>query len=234
MVHCLYAYIPVNAFSKLSIMAMPFNTPGRQINSPLHKSKMISWGFLSWGAVHPRRPDLCKTATGSFIPGAGLHLIRAPHLGQFLFRHEVRGNGSSSAYGRHHPKPDRLRGAAALYLASRRKSRLPLPWGKLTLMGLSGTTLYYLCFNTGMHYVTASTGALIEGLVPVAIAVPAALILKEHLNGRLVAGIVLSVTGVILVGFIGNRGNRPTRPSAARSSWRPSAFGAFTHCCRAR
>ncbi|WP_341840735.1 DMT family transporter [Chitinophaga caseinilytica] len=93
------------------------------------------------------------------------------------------------------------------YLVSRRRTKAPLPLGKLTLMGLSGTTLYYLCFNTGMHYIPASTGALIEGLVPVAIAVPAALILKEHLGKRLVAGIVLSVAGVILVGFVGNRGH---------------------------
>lgn len=92
------------------------------------------------------------------------------------------------------------------YLMSRRKSKPPLPFGKLTLMGLSGTTCYYLCFNTGMHYIPASTGAIIEGLVPVAIAVPAALFLKEHLSGRLVAGIVLSVIGVILVGFVGTPG----------------------------
>lgn len=90
------------------------------------------------------------------------------------------------------------------YLLRRRKVKAPLPFGKLTLMGLSGTTFYYLCFNTGMHYIPASTGAIIEGLVPVAIAVPAALILKEHISGKLMAGIILSVTGVILVGFVGS------------------------------
>lgn len=92
------------------------------------------------------------------------------------------------------------------YIVRRRKMRAPLPWGKLTLMGLSGTTFYYLCFNTGMHYIPASTGAIIEGLVPVAIAIPAVLFLKEQLSARLVAGIVLSVAGVILVGFVGSPG----------------------------
>ncbi|WP_298708018.1 DMT family transporter [Chitinophaga sp.] len=98
------------------------------------------------------------------------------------------------------------------YLLSRRKSKPPLPFGKLTLMGLSGTTIYYLCFNTGMHYIPASTGAIIEGLVPVAIAIPAALFLKEHLSGRLVAGIILSVIGVILVGFVGTSGESKNGP----------------------
>jgi len=100
-----------------------------------------------------------------------------------------------------------LIGCAALlpfYILRRRKVKDRLPYGKLTLMGLAGTTLYYFVFNTGMKYVSASTGALIEGLAPVAIAIPAAIILKEHLKKRAIAGIVLSVSGVILVGFIGN------------------------------
>lgn len=100
-----------------------------------------------------------------------------------------------------------LIGCAALlpfYLVRRRKVKQPLPYKKLVLMGLAGTTLYYFVFNTGMKLVSASTGALIEGLVPVAIAIPAAIILKEHLSKRTIAGIVLSVSGVILVGFIGN------------------------------
>lgn len=90
------------------------------------------------------------------------------------------------------------------YLLRRRKVQQPLPYKKLVLMGLAGTTFYYFLFNTGMKYIAASTGALIEGLVPVAIAIPAALILKEQLGKRTIAGIVLSVTGVILVGFVGS------------------------------
>jgi drug/metabolite transporter (DMT)-like permease len=90
------------------------------------------------------------------------------------------------------------------YLSRRRKVQQALPYPKLALMGVVGTTVYYLLFNTGMKYIAASTGALIEGLVPVAIAVPAALILKEQLSKRIIAGILLSVTGVILVGFVGS------------------------------
>ena len=89
-----------------------------------------------------------------------------------------------------------LIGCAALlpfYLARRRKVQGPLPYKKLVLMGLAGTTFYYFVFNTGMKYVSASSGALIEGLVPVAIAIPAAVILGERLSKRGIAGIVLSV-----------------------------------------
>lgn len=40
-------------------------------------------------------------------------------------------------------------------------------------------------------------------MMPVAIAVPAVLFLKEKLSGRTILGILLSVIGVILVGFVG-------------------------------
>lgn len=89
------------------------------------------------------------------------------------------------------------------YIVRRRKVQQPLPYKKLILMGLAGTTFYYFFFNTGMKYIAASTGAMIEGLVPVAIAIPAALILKEQLSKKMIAGIILSVTGVILIGFVG-------------------------------
>ncbi|ASZ14082.1 DMT family transporter [Chitinophaga pendula] len=90
------------------------------------------------------------------------------------------------------------------FLARRRKVRHALPYGHLLLMGLSGITVYYCLFNSGMRYISASSGAMIEGLIPVAIAIPAALILKEHLYSKTITGIVLSVIGVILVGFVGN------------------------------
>lgn len=89
------------------------------------------------------------------------------------------------------------------YLRQRRKVKQQLPYKKLVLMGLAGITIYYGFFNSAMVYIPASMGALVEGLIPVAIAIPAAIILKEHLAPKSIAGIILCVTGVILVGFVG-------------------------------
>jgi drug/metabolite transporter (DMT)-like permease len=90
------------------------------------------------------------------------------------------------------------------YLRQRKKVKQQLPYKKLAGMGILGITVYYGLFNFAMLYIPASTGALVEGLIPVAIAVPAALLLKEHIGDRSIAGIILCVTGVVLVGFVGS------------------------------
>lgn len=79
----------------------------------------------------------------------------------------------------------------------------PLPWKKVIWMGLTGITFFYLFFNLALFYTTASAGALIQGFIPVAIILLSILILKERLKRIQVAGILLSVTGVILIGFVG-------------------------------
>ncbi|MCW3464218.1 DMT family transporter [Chitinophaga nivalis] len=89
------------------------------------------------------------------------------------------------------------------YWHRRRQVQQQLPYKQLFLMGLAGVAVYYTFFNFGMSYIHASTGALIEGLIPVAIAIPAAIFLREPLRRKSVYGILLSVTGVILVGFVG-------------------------------
>lgn len=90
------------------------------------------------------------------------------------------------------------------YLHQRKKVKQQLPYKRLAVMGILGITVYYGLFNFAMLYIPASTGALVEGLIPVAIAIPAALLLKEHISGRSIAGIILCVTGVVLVGFVGS------------------------------
>lgn len=90
------------------------------------------------------------------------------------------------------------------YLHQRKKVKQQLPYKRLAVMGILGITVYYGLFNFAMLYIPASTGALVEGLIPVAIAIPAAWLLKEHISGRSVAGIILCVTGVVLVGFVGS------------------------------
>ena len=92
------------------------------------------------------------------------------------------------------------------YLMVRKKAArqsAPLPKGRLVLMSLAGVTFFYAFFNISLTYTGAAMGSLIQGIMPVVIAIPAAIFLHEKITGRVITGILISVTGVILVGFIG-------------------------------
>ncbi|WP_129713987.1 DMT family transporter [Pedobacter sp. SYP-B3415] len=80
-------------------------------------------------------------------------------------------------------------------------------WLLLSLMGLSGVSLYYVIFNLGMQRSSAATAAMIQGSIPVFIALFGALVLKERLNIQQIAGIGLSFTGVIFVALLSGSGN---------------------------
>ncbi len=79
-------------------------------------------------------------------------------------------------------------------------SRSDCRW--LLLMGLTGITLYYILFNYALMYTSASNGALIQGFIPICIALFGVFFLKEKLTARQFSGIGLSFAGVVLVGFI--------------------------------
>lgn len=79
----------------------------------------------------------------------------------------------------------------------RREERLP--WPTLWLMGLIGVALYYLTFNLGMMYVSASQGALVQASIPAMTALVAVVWLRERASLLRLAGIVLSVAGVLIV-----------------------------------
>lgn len=72
----------------------------------------------------------------------------------------------------------------------------------LGLMGLTGIACYYVFFNYSLIYTSASSGALIQGFIPVCIALFGVIFLKEKLVALQVTGIALSFTGVVVVGFI--------------------------------
>ncbi len=94
-----------------------------------------------------------------------------------------------------------------LYYFIRKKNRPPsppLPWKKVIWMGLTGITFFYLFFNLSLYYTTAAAGALIQGFIPVAIILLSILFLKERLRQIQIAGILLSVSGVIMIGFVGS------------------------------
>lgn len=72
----------------------------------------------------------------------------------------------------------------------------------LFLIGLTGITGYYVFFNYSLMNTSASNGALIQGFIPVCIALFGVVFLKEKLAGLQIVGIGLSFIGVVVVGFI--------------------------------
>lgn len=72
----------------------------------------------------------------------------------------------------------------------------------LFLMGITGVSGYYVFFNYSLMYTSASSGALIQGFIPICIALAGVVFLKERLSGLQIFGICLSFIGVVLVGLI--------------------------------
>ena len=77
-----------------------------------------------------------------------------------------------------------------------------IPWGIILLLGFFGVTVFYTFFNLSVKMTSASVGALLQGFIPVSIAVLAAIFLKERLSLKQVMGVIISVSGVILIGFL--------------------------------
>jgi drug/metabolite transporter (DMT)-like permease len=73
---------------------------------------------------------------------------------------------------------------------------------RLTLMGLTGVTGYYVLFNFSLMHTTASVGALIQGLIPILIALFGMVFLHEKIGRRQIFGIIISFAGVAIVGLI--------------------------------
>ena len=80
----------------------------------------------------------------------------------------------------------------------------PFPLGTLLLMTLCGYVFYFVAFNYALVYTSAVQGALIQALLPAAIATAAALYLRERPSARRIAGIALSIAGIVLVVSYGN------------------------------
>jgi len=89
----------------------------------------------------------------------------------------------------------RNRGRMAALLAD-------VPWGVVLLLGFFGVTVFYTFFNISVKMTSASVGALLQGFIPVSIAILAAVFLKERLSLKQAAGVLISVAGVILIGFL--------------------------------
>jgi drug/metabolite transporter (DMT)-like permease len=90
----------------------------------------------------------------------------------------------------------------------------PFPWRTLFLMSAFGFVLYYATFNYSLLYTSASQGALIQALLPAAVAIAAALYLRERPSKQRILGILLSIVGVVLVISFGKTDETASKPVA--------------------
>lgn len=67
------------------------------------------------------------------------------------------------------------------------------------MMGFVGILVVYACQNLGLAYTGAVNGAIIHGGIPVFTVLIAAPALRERLHGRRLAGVTLSLIGVLAV-----------------------------------
>jgi drug/metabolite transporter (DMT)-like permease len=79
-------------------------------------------------------------------------------------------------------------------------------------MSTFGFVLYYATFNYSLLYTSASQGALIQALLPAAVAIAAALYLRERPSKQRVLGILLSIAGVVLVISFGKSDETASQP----------------------
>ncbi|WP_419700994.1 DMT family transporter [Mucilaginibacter sp. NFX135] len=87
------------------------------------------------------------------------------------------------------------------------------PWFLIIFMGLTGVTCFYILFNISAQMTSASVGSLIQGFIPICIALFAAVFLKEKLSAGQITGIIASLIGVMLIGFLSGDNNSDTRNS---------------------
>jgi drug/metabolite transporter (DMT)-like permease len=109
-----------------------------------------------------------------------------------------------------------LAAAILLPLALLRRTQSP-PMGKrhwitVAAMGICGFTLFQAGSNIAQTYTTATQAAIIQSIIPVLTAILAALVLRERLSGRRVAGIALSLVGVLVVVLVAAPSERARDP----------------------
>lgn len=99
-----------------------------------------------------------------------------------------------------------------LLIVNRKKLDFKAPLKSVAYMGLTGITFFYIFFNYSLRYTSASTGAMLEGFIPVNIAIFAAVFLREKTSPRQLTGIIISVAGVLLVGLAARPDQHASNP----------------------
>jgi drug/metabolite transporter (DMT)-like permease len=77
----------------------------------------------------------------------------------------------------------------------------------LFLLGFFGLVVYHLGLNYGEVYISASAASLIIATIPVFTVIFAALLLKEKVTKKIVIGVPLSLSGVVIISLTGTSGN---------------------------
>ena len=84
----------------------------------------------------------------------------------------------------------------------RKKDLLPL-----FLLGFFGLVVYHLGLNYGETLISPSAASLIIATIPLFMVVFAAVFLKETITKRILAGILVSALGVVIISLVGTQGN---------------------------
>lgn len=85
------------------------------------------------------------------------------------------------------------------YRARRRAGAPAVARGTALGLGLTGIALYYLGYNVGLLYTSATHAALIQSATPAVTLVLAAAWLRERFTLAAVAGFALSIAGVLMI-----------------------------------
>lgn len=92
-------------------------------------------------------------------------------------------------------------GAALLLLYLQRKNETPVNWtprlvGSFLFLGFTGYLLSVGGSYQGLRLTTATNAALLNAASPIAIALLAAIFLRERMSSRMLLGIIISIVGV--------------------------------------
>jgi len=106
----------------------------------------------------------------------------------------------------------------------------PIPWGALSLLGLTGAFLYFALQNWGLYYTSVSAGSLIQGAIPAIIALFSVVFLGERIDAFRGIGIFLAIAGVAAIVFLGGEVSGGSHPILGNLMMFGSclAWGAYT------
>jgi len=74
------------------------------------------------------------------------------------------------------------------------------------LLGFLGIIIYHLGLNYGEQYISPSAASVIIATIPIFVVILASIFLKEKITSRIVAGVFLSLLGVVIISTFGKSG----------------------------